>query len=77
MAGLYDASGSWAWHVGLPAKSGVGGGIVAVAPGKGAIAVFSPRLDEAGNSVKAQKVIDYVANQLNYNVFSPRSVGLT
>jgi glutaminase len=76
MAGLYDASGSWAWNVGLPAKSGVGGGIVAVAPGKGAIAVFSPRLDEAGNSVKAQKVIDYVANQLNYNIFSPGSVGL-
>jgi glutaminase len=76
MAGLYEASGSWAWHVGLPAKSGVGGGIVAVAPGKGAIAVFSPRLDEAGNSVQAQKVIDYVANQLNYNIFSPRSVGL-
>jgi glutaminase len=76
MAGLYDASGGWAWHVGLPAKSGVGGGIVAVAPGKGAVAVFSPRLDEAGNSVKAQQVIDYVANQLNYNIFSPGSVGL-
>ncbi len=76
MAGLYDASGSWAWHVGLPAKSGVGGGIVAVAPGKGAIAVFSPRLDEAGNSVKAQKVIEYVADHLDYNIFSPGSVGL-
>jgi glutaminase len=76
MAGLYDTSGSWAWHVGLPAKSGVGGGIVAVAPGKGAIAVFAPRLDEAGNSVKAQKVIEYVANQLKYNIFSPGSVGL-
>jgi glutaminase len=76
MAGLYDASGGWAWHVGLPAKSGVGGGIVAVAPGKGAIAVFSPRLDEAGNSVKAQKVIEYVVNHLNYNIFSPGSVGL-
>jgi glutaminase len=76
MEGLYDASGSWAWNVGLPAKSGVGGGIVAVAPGKGAIVVFSPRLDEAGNSVKAQKVIDYVANQLSYNIFSPGSVGL-
>jgi glutaminase len=76
MSGLYDSSGGWAWHVGLPAKSGVGGGIVAVAPGKGAIAVFAPRLDEAGNSVKAQKVIEYVANQLNYNIFSPRSVGL-
>ena len=76
MAGLYDSSGSWAWHVGLPAKSGVGGGIVAVVPGKGAIAVFAPRLDEAGNSVKAQKVIDYVANRLDYNLYSPGSVGL-
>jgi glutaminase len=76
MAGLYDSSGSWAWHVGLPAKSGVGGGIVAVVPGKGAIAVFAPRLDEAGNSVKAQKVIEYVADKLDYNLFSPSSVGL-
>lgn len=76
MAGLYDGSGGWAWHVGLPAKSGVGGGIVAVVPGKGAIAVFAPPLDEAGNSVKAQKVIQYVANKLDYNLFSPRSVGL-
>ena len=76
MAGLYDSSGYWAWHVGLPSKSGVGGGIVAVAPGKGAIAVFAPRLDEAGNSVKAQKVIQYVADKLDYNVYSPSSVGL-
>ena len=76
MAGLYDGSGGWAWHVGLPAKSGVGGGIVAVVPGKGAIAVFAPPLDEAGNSVKAQKVIEFVANRLDLNLFSPRSVGL-
>ena len=76
MAGLYDGSGGWAWHVGLPAKSGVGGGIVAVVPGKGAIAVFAPPLDEAGNSVKAQKSIAYVANELGINLFSPRSVGL-
>lgn len=76
MAGLYDSSGYWAWHVGLPSKSGVGGGIVAIAPGKGAIAVFSPRLDEAGNSVKAQKVIEYVAQKLSYNLYSPSSVGL-
>jgi glutaminase len=76
MAGLYDGSGGWAWHVGLPAKSGVGGGIVAVVPGKGAIAVFAPPLDEAGNSVKAQKVIEYVAGKLDFNLFSPRSVGL-
>jgi glutaminase len=75
MAGLYDGSGGWAWHVGLPAKSGVGGGIVAIAPGKGAIAVFAPPLDEAGNSVKAQEVIQFVTNKLNYNLFSPASVG--
>ena len=75
MAGLYDGTGGWAWRVGLPAKSGVGGGIVAVAPGKGAIAVFAPPLDEAGNSVKAQKVIEYVTQKLNYNLFSPASVG--
>jgi glutaminase len=75
-AGLYDGSGGWSWHVGLPAKSGVGGGIVAVVPGKGAIAVFAPPLDDAGNSVKAQKVISYVAQKLDYNLFSPHSVGL-
>jgi glutaminase len=75
-AGLYDSSGSWAWHVGLPAKSGVGGGIVAIVPGKGAVAAFAPPLDEAGNSVKAQKVITYLAQRLNYDIFSPKSVGL-
>ena len=76
MAGLYDGSGGWAWHVGLPAKSGVGGGIVAVVPGKGAIAVFAPPLDKAGNSVKAQLAIAYVAEKLGINLYSPRSVGL-
>lgn len=76
MAGLYDGSGAWAWKVGLPAKSGVGGGIVAVAPGKGAIAVFAPPLDEAGNSVKAQEVIDFVSQKLDYDLYSPTSVEL-
>lgn len=76
MAGLYDGSGGWAWQVGLPSKSGVGGGILSVVPGKGAIAVFAPRLDEAGNSVKAQKVIAHVAKKLDINLYSPASVGL-
>jgi glutaminase len=76
MAGLYDGSGGWAWHVGVPAKSGVGGGIMAVVPGKGAMAVFAPPLDEAGNSVKAQETIAFVAAQLGINLFSPSSVGL-
>jgi len=75
VAGLYDGSGGWAWRVGLPAKSGVGGGIVAIVPGKGAIAVFAPPLDEAGNSVKAQEVIDYISEKLHYNLYSPASVG--
>ena len=48
---------------------------MAIVPGKGAIAVFAPPLDEAGNSVKAQEVIEYVAHKLNYNLFSPLSVG--
>src|SRR5262249_16317877 len=52
-AGLYDDSGKWLYRTGLPAKSGVGGGIIAVSPGKFGIAVVSPPLDEAGNSVRA------------------------
>ena len=51
-AGLYDDSGKWLYHTGLPAKSGVGGGIIAVSPGKFGIAVVSPPLDDAGNSVQ-------------------------
>src|SRR5688572_33304780 len=53
-AGLYDDSGKWLYRTGLPAKSGVGGGIIAVSPGKCGIAVASPPLDEPGNSVRAQ-----------------------
>ncbi|MCU0247154.1 MAG: glutaminase A [Bryobacter sp.] len=76
MAGLYDGSGGWAWHVGLPSKSGVGGGLLSIVPGKGAIVGFAPPLDQAGNSVKAQKAIAYIAEKLELNLFSPRSVGL-
>jgi glutaminase len=76
MAGLYDGSGGWAWQVGLPSKSGVGGGLLSIVPGKGAIVGFAPPLDQAGNSVKAQKAIAYIAEKLGINLFSPRSVGL-
>ena len=53
-AGLYETSGDWLYDVGLPGKSGIGGGIVTVSPGKGGFGAFAPRLDEAGNSVKGQ-----------------------
>lgn len=69
-AGLYDDSGKWLYNVGLPGKSGVGGGIIAVCPGKFGIAVISPPLDAAGNSVKAQKTIEYVVNKLGANPYS-------
>ena len=63
-AGLYDDSGIWFYNSGLPAKSGVGGGIMAVCPGKFGIAVVSPPLDDAGNSVKAQLAIKYIVEKL-------------
>jgi glutaminase len=68
-AGLYDNTGQWMYDVGLPAKSGVGGGIIAVAPGRFGIAVFSPRLDGAGNSVRAQLVIADVARAFHADVY--------
>lgn len=68
-AGFYDESGRWAYDVGLPAKTGVGGGIVAVAPGKLAVAAFSPRLNQAGNSVRAMRAIEYLAHRLGLGHF--------
>jgi glutaminase len=75
-AGLYDDSGKWLYLTGLPAKSGVGGGIIAVVPGKFGIAVVSPPLDEAGNSVRAQRAIADIAAQLGANPYAslPRPV---
>jgi glutaminase len=69
MAGFYDGSGAWAWNAGLPAKTGVGGGIVAVVPGKMAIVGFSPPLDPFGNSVRAQKAIQSIAEALELSIF--------
>jgi glutaminase len=63
-AGLYDDAGIWFYNTGLPAKSGVGGCLIAVCPGKFGIAVISPPLDKAGNSVKGQYAIKYVVEQL-------------
>jgi glutaminase len=70
-AGFYDESGEWMYTAGLPAKTGVGGGIVAVVPGRFAIAAFSPRLNEAGNSVRSLNAIRDIAGQLGVGVFGP------
>lgn len=69
VAGLYDNAGYWLYHVGIPAKSGVGGGVIAVVPGKFGIAAFSPRLDAAGNSVRAQLAIYDIVQRLGVNPY--------
>jgi glutaminase len=68
-AGLYETSGEWLFDIGLPGKSGIGGGIVAVSPGKGGLGTFAPPLDQAGNSVKGQLVAKFLAQQLGLNLF--------
>jgi glutaminase len=72
-AGLYDDSGKWLYRTGLPGKSGVGGGIIAVSPGKFGIAVISPPLDDAGNSVRAQKAIADISNALGGNPYAAKA----
>ena len=69
-AGLYETSGDWLYEVGLPGKSGVGGGIVTVSPGKGGLATFAPPLDPAGNSVRGQLVARYLAQRLGLGLFT-------
>ena len=68
-AGLYETSGDWLYDIGLPGKSGIGGGIVTVSPGKGGLGTFSPLLDKAGNSVKGQLVARYLSQQLGMDLF--------
>jgi glutaminase len=71
-AGLYERTGEWLYETGLPGKSGVSGGIVTVAPGKGGLGTFSPPLDQAGNSVRGQRVVRYLSHCLGLNLFASR-----
>jgi glutaminase len=69
IAGFYETSGRWLYDVGLPGKSGIGGGIVTVSPGKGGLGTFAPPLDGAGNSVKGQLVARFLSRQLGLDLF--------
>lgn len=68
-AGLYETSGDWLYEIGLPGKSGIGGGIVTVSPGKGGLGTFAPKLDAAGNSVKGQLVAQFLSQKLGLDLF--------
>lgn len=68
-AGLYETSGDWLYEIGLPGKSGIGGGIVTVSPGKGGLGTFSPPLDAAGNSVRGQAVARFLSQRLGLDLF--------
>jgi len=69
LCGHYDASGDFAYRVGLPGKSGVGGGIMVIVPGRAAIAVWSPGLNEQGNSKLGTEAIEMLARQTGWSVF--------
>ncbi|WP_336604048.1 glutaminase A [Agromyces seonyuensis] len=69
-SGLYERSGEWLFEIGLPGKSGVSGGIVTIAPGKGGIGTYSPRLDSAGNSIRGQRATAYLSRSLGLNIFA-------
>ncbi len=71
-AGLYETSGDWLYDTGLPGKSGVGGGMVTLSPGKGALATFAPRLDASGNSVKGQLTARFLSDALGLNLFASK-----
>ena len=68
-AGLYQTSGDWLYDVGLPGKSGIGGGIITVAPGKGGLATFAPPLDQAGNSVRGQLAAQFLSRALGLDLW--------
>lgn len=71
-AGLYETSGDWLYDIGLPGKSGIGGGIVTVSPGKGGLGTFAPPLDSAGNSIKGQLVARFLSRRLGMDLFLSR-----
>jgi glutaminase len=71
-AGLYETSGDWLYDIGLPGKSGIGGGIVTVSPGKGGLGTFAPPLDEAGNSVKGQLVARFLSRRAGLSLFASK-----
>jgi glutaminase len=74
-AGLYETSGDWLYDIGLPGKSGIGGGIVTVSPGKGGLGTFAPPLDDAGNSVKGQLVAKFLSQRLGMDLFVSKPDG--
>lgn len=71
-AGMYERSGDWLYDTGLPGKSGVSGGIVTIAPGKGSMGAFAPRLDAAGNSIKGQLAARFLSERLGLNLFASK-----
>lgn len=72
--GFYEHTGDWLYSSGIPAKTGVGGGVMGVFPGQFGISAFAPPLDGSGNSVKAQLAIKYIMNKLNLNIFSGENI---
>jgi glutaminase len=74
-AGMYETSGEWLYEVGVPGKSGIGGGIVAVSPGKGGLGTFAPPLDRAGNSVRGQLVARFLSRELGLTLFASAPAG--
>ncbi len=74
-AALYEHSGEWLYDVGLPAKSGIGGGIVTVSPGKGGMGTFAPPLDAAGNSVKGVLVAKFLSARLGMDLLISSPAG--